>query len=187
MFGVAITGSARTAVTLCSAPAAAAITFTSGAGAGSGAAVTTFTSGADVACGTAAALLADLRCFTEPVSDASLLFDLEDLEARGLETSAAIADSGAVFSSAFFCVFFEGLLNNMDAIKTQRNIFCIICLAASCALSPRLRVNLAFRVFRLAIIRLSAIPKPSSCLSRPLTGAHYHFVRVRRQLRWSDS
>jgi hypothetical protein len=75
------------------------------------------------------ALVAALRCFTEPVSDASLLFDLEDLVDRGLDVSAdaAISDTAAV-SSASLRVFFEGLLNNMQNIKTHRNIFCSNCL-----------------------------------------------------------
>jgi hypothetical protein len=73
------------------------------------------------------ALVAALRCFTEPVSDASLLFDLEDLVDRGLDVSDAATSDTAAVSSACLHVFFEGLLNNMQNIKAHRNIFCSNC------------------------------------------------------------
>ena len=76
-----------------------------------------------------AGLLADLRCFTAPVSEGLLLFDLEDRVVRGLEfTSACGAISGtAAVSSAFWRVFFEVLLNCMQDIKAHQNIFCSFC------------------------------------------------------------
>jgi hypothetical protein len=94
------------------ADAAAAMVFTSTAGVLSTAGAVSLT--------TAAGFVADLRCFIDPVSDGSLLFDLEDLEVRGFGVSAAVCFSvAAELSSALFCVFFEGLLNNMNVIKAH--------------------------------------------------------------------
>jgi hypothetical protein len=89
-----------------------------------------FNSAAGAACSATGGLFAALRCFIELVSDPSPLFDLEDLVVRGLEFSADAVLSGATaVSSPALLVFFEVLLNCMQAIRPQGNIFCSICFA----------------------------------------------------------